>query len=236
MEGDQNESDNDYSWETPRKKLNTSLDTMGISAVHLHGVAPNSWASTAKNKLDRAVEVLKTSWDAYVVSTDQLASSESVNVILKLNKRHQSLIVCTIWWKRSWLPLRTLKRYRFWHLHQIHGPRRYRAEHFNVSEYLVRTASELKMVKGIFVKPVQEQGKVISQNTIDLVLSMYEDDEFSCQMPGGKDYVGIAKGIHKQKNLVLCNLREMDAAFKEKYLMLSLEFPNFPHFDQNGVN
>ena len=45
-----------------------------------------------------AVEVLKTSLsDAYVVSTDQLASSESVNVLfLKLNKRHQSFIVRTI--------------------------------------------------------------------------------------------------------------------------------------------
>ena len=45
MEGDQNESDveqnesdSDYSCETPRKKLNTSLDTMGISPAHLHGV------------------------------------------------------------------------------------------------------------------------------------------------------------------------------------------------------
>ena len=76
---EQNESDNDYSCKTPRKKLNTSLDTMGISPVHLHGVAQQSRASTAKNKLDRAVEVLETpSSDAYVVSTDQLASSESV--------------------------------------------------------------------------------------------------------------------------------------------------------------
>ena len=91
MEGDQNESDNDYSWETPRKKLNTSLDTMGISAVHLHVVAPNSWASTAKNKLDRAVEVLKTSSDAYVVSTDQLASSESVNVISETEQKAPEL-------------------------------------------------------------------------------------------------------------------------------------------------
>ena len=48
MEGDQNESDvehsesdNDYSCETPRKKLNTSLDTMIISPVHLHGVKDN---------------------------------------------------------------------------------------------------------------------------------------------------------------------------------------------------
>ena len=43
-------------------------------------------------------------------------------LFLKLNKRHQSLIVCTIWWRRSWLPLCILKGYRFWHLHQIHGP------------------------------------------------------------------------------------------------------------------
>ena len=48
----------------------------------LHGVAQHSRALTAKNKLDRAVEVLKTSLtDAYVVSTDQFASCESVNVI-----------------------------------------------------------------------------------------------------------------------------------------------------------
>ena len=56
MEGDQNESDveqnesdNDYSCETPRKKVNTSLDTMGISPVHLHGVDQHSRASTVKN-------------------------------------------------------------------------------------------------------------------------------------------------------------------------------------------
>ena len=53
---EQNESNNDYSCQTPRKKLNTSLDTMGISPDHLHGVAQHNQASTAKNKLDRAVE------------------------------------------------------------------------------------------------------------------------------------------------------------------------------------
>ena len=68
----------------------------------------------------------------------------------------------------------------------------YCAEHFNVSKYLVRTARELKKVKGILAKPAQKQGKVISRNTIDLLLSMYEDDEFSRQMPGKKDYVSIA--------------------------------------------
>ena len=89
---EQNESDNEYSCETPRKKLNTSLETMAISPVHLHGVAQHSRASTAKNKLDRAVEVLKTSLsDAYVVSTDQLAGSESVNVTSETEKKASEL-------------------------------------------------------------------------------------------------------------------------------------------------
>ena len=92
--------------------------------------------------------------------------------------------------------------------------RRYCAEHFNVSEYLVRTARELKKVKGILAKPAQKQGKVIFQNTIDLVLSMYEDDEFSRQMSGKKDYVSIAKGVHKQKRLIL--LRIINSSFKTK--------------------
>ena len=105
-------------------------------------------------------------------------------LFLNLNQRHQSLIVCTIWWKRSWLPLRTLKRYRFCTRFMIPSILCWT---FNVSEYLVRTARELKKVKGILAKPAQKQGKVISQNTIDLVLSMYEDDEFSRQMPGKKD-------------------------------------------------
>ena len=61
---------------------------MGISPVHLHGVAQHSQASTAKNKLDGAVEVLKTSLSgAYIVSADQLASSKYVNVIFETEQK-----------------------------------------------------------------------------------------------------------------------------------------------------
>ena len=170
------------------------------------------------------------------MSTDKIAGSQSVNVIFETEQNASELHRLHNLMKEKLTAATYSEKTQILALASDSWSRRCCAEHFNVSEYLARTASELKMVKGIFVKPVQEQGKVVSQNTIDLVLSMYEDDEFSCQMPGRKDYVGIAKGVHKQKNLVLCNLSEMDAAFKEKYLMLSLDFPNFPHFDQNGVN
>ena len=100
----------------------------------------------------------------------------------------------------------------------------------------MRTARELKKIKGIIAKPVQKQGKVTSQNTIDLELRMYEDGGFSRQMPGKKDYFSIAKGVHKQKRQyvnspsILCNLREMYAAFKEKYPNFELGFSKFCTF------
>ena len=76
----------------PRKKLNTSLNAMGISPVHLHGVAQHSQASTAKNKLDsRAVEVLTTS-DAYVVSIYYFFLSNNFHVYITnvCNKQNEN--------------------------------------------------------------------------------------------------------------------------------------------------
>ena len=198
---EQNESDNEYSCDTPRKKLNTSLDTTGISPVHLHCVAQHSRASTAKNKLDRAVE----------------------QKALELDGLHNLM-------KEKFTTTTYSEKIQILTLAPDSWSCQHCAEHFNVSEYLVRTPKELKKVKGILAKPAQKQGKVISQNTIDLVLSMYEDDEFSCQMPGKKDYVSIAKGVHKQKHLVLCTLREMYAAFKEKYPNVKLGFSKFCTF------
>ena len=70
-------------------------------------------------------------------------------------------------------------------------------------------------------KPAQKQGKVISQKTIDLVLSMYEDDEFSSQMPGEKDPVSTAKGVIN-RNLLFYATLELPS--RKKILMLSLVF------------
>ena len=169
---EQNESDNDYSCETPRKKLNTSLDTTGISPVHLHGLAQHSRASTAKNILDRAVEVLKPSLsDAYVVSTDQLASSESVNVISETEQKASELDRLHNLMKEKLTTATYSEKIQILTLAPDSSSCQYCAEHFNVSEYVVSTARELKKVKGILAKPAQKQGKVISQNTIVLCLA-----------------------------------------------------------------
>ena len=63
------------------------------------------------------------------------------------------------------------------------------AEFFTVSEYLVRSARELKKMKGILAEPDQIRGKMLSDSTLTLVTRFFEDDEYSRVMPGKKDFV-----------------------------------------------
>ena len=41
-------------------------------------------------------------------------------------------------------------------------------------------------------------------------------------MPGKKDYISIARNVHVQKRLILCNLTELYAEFKKKYTSLKV--------------
>ena len=50
--------------------------------------------------------------------------------------------------------------------------------------------------------------------TKELVQAFYDDDENSRTMPGAKDFVSIARNVHKQKRLLLCNINELYAKFK----------------------
>ena len=65
------------------------------------------------------------------------------------------------------------------------------------------------------------------QERTDLVHAFYEDDEYSRQLPGKKDYVSIQEGVHKQKQLVLCSLHELFVAFKERNSDVKIGFSKF---------
>ena len=43
-------------------------------------------------------------------------------------------------------------------------------------------------------------------------------------MPGKKDYISIARNVHVQKRLILCNLKELYAEFKQKYTDLKVRY------------
>ena len=105
--------------------------------------------------------------------------------------------------------------------------REYASKRFDVSEYLIWTARKLKKFGGILAKPAPKKSKTIPQETIDLVQSFFEDDEYSRQMPGKKDYLSIGRNVHKQKRLVLCDLSELYSAFRDKYPNIKIGFSKF---------
>ena len=63
------------------------------------------------------------------------------------------------------------------------------ADFFCVSEYLVRTAQNLKQQKGNLANPECNEVKKLSIEKVNEVIQFYEDDEFSHQMPGKKDCI-----------------------------------------------
>ena len=51
--------DNFLLYESPKKKINSSLESIGVSPINIHGVAQHSRASNAKGKLKKVLNVYK---------------------------------------------------------------------------------------------------------------------------------------------------------------------------------
>ena len=56
---------------------------------------------------------------------------------------------------------------------------------------------------------------------------LYEDDEYSRQLPGKKDLESIQEGDQKQKPLVLRNIHELFVAFKDRNPDAKIGFRKF---------
>ena len=103
-------------------------------------------------------------------------------------------------------------------------------QYFGVSAYLVKKARELKASDGILADPMLKKGKALAPSTVDAVLAFFEDDEISRPCPGKKDFVSVkvhGKREQKQKRLILLNLNEMYAQFKERHPQLKIGISKF---------
>ena len=221
-------SDDDFlQYESPRKKLNSTLESIGVSPVNIHGVAQHSRTSNAKDKLKKVLNVYKENISsAYNVSNVDIEEPPPIydrdtkNKAEELDRLHAAM-------KEKLITASNAEKLQILTLVPDSWSRKYCSQYFGVSEYLIRSARELKQRKGILAQASQKKGKAMAQETIDLVHAFYQDDEYSRQLPGKKDYVSIQKGVHKQKRLVLCNLHELFVAFKERNPNAKVGFSKF---------
>lgn len=101
---------------------------------------------------------------------------------------------------------------------------------FKASNYLVRKAKKLVDEKGILSTPNPKAGKSLQKETVEEVKHFYCCDTVSRQMPGMKDCVSVTidgKRLNVQKRLILSNLKEVFALFKEKYPEHQVGFSKF---------
>ena len=146
-------------YETPRKRLNKSLETVGVSPVNLHGALQHSRATSAKQKLDKVVDkYTSTIAEAYNVSKDVLDTSDSVFEqsdewkAAELERLHN---VMREKLKTASYP----EKIEILTLIPDKWSRDYASKQFDVGEYLIRTAHESKKVGGILAKHAPKKVK-----------------------------------------------------------------------------
>jgi hypothetical protein len=104
------------------------------------------------------------------------------------------------------------------------------SQEFQVSEHLVRITRALQETQGILPDLGKRRGQTISDETIQAVTEFYENNENSGICPGKKDCVSVNVGgikEHKQKRLILCNLKELYIHFKNTQPEHKIGFSKF---------
>ena len=98
---------------------------------------------------------------------------------------------------------------------------------FSITSYMARTARTLAEEKCILSLPQPKKGKNLSERNKSLVQDFYCNDEYSRVMQSKKDCLNIKKNTHVQKRLILCNLIELYANFKEQHSDIEIGYSTF---------
>ena len=171
-------SDDDFLlYESPKKKLNSTLESTGVSPVNIHGVNQHSHTSNAKGKLKKVLNVYKENisaaynvLDIEIEEPPPIYDRDTKNKAEELDRLHAAM-------KKKLVTTSNREKLQILTLVPDSWPRKYCSEYFGVSEYLIRSTRELKQRKGILAQPSQKKGKAMTHETIDLVHALYEDDD-----------------------------------------------------------
>lgn len=103
-------------------------------------------------------------------------------------------------------------------------------EHFQASTQMITVAKLLAAEKGILAMPEPKLGKRLETSIVEKVIEFYNSDDVSRIMAGKKNYVTVKENgnkIHKQKRLMLSNLRESYRFYKEQHPNFKVSFSKF---------
>ena len=212
-----------------RDVANTSLEQLAVSPLKTHSLSKQRKISEAKSKLGRACSsIVERVAAAIDVESDQLKRKDPhANIPISIQAKATDLDTLTYLMKEKLKTSDYKTKIQVLTLTPESWSPRQAAQFFEESEYSIRVARKLKEEKGILSVPNPRHGKTLSEDIRKVVVNFFEDDEFSRLMPGKKDYVSVGKNVHKQRRLLLCNLKELYSAFKERYPDAKVGFSKF---------
>ncbi len=196
--------------------MNESLGIFGISPLKTHSLSKKVQEAKVLEKLERSYEKQKETVADVLQSPVLGCSSPGSEREIRTKAADLDHLVGLMKEKLD-AGLSSREKIQLMTLAPASWSRQKVSQYFGVSEYIVREARALVEERGIIALPDQKKGSTLSDEVIQSVLAFYEDDEFSRMMPGGKDYVSLGNKVYKQKRLLLCNLDELYAAYKEKF-------------------
>ena len=210
--------------------MNKACSTLGISPVKVQTLSSSAKESILKNKVKKIAESVTSKLND---SFDLNISTEETSLVPQnyadLGRKYEELIIKlkdkmkTVTSTQEKINILSLLP-SSWSIQKIQNE-------FSVSQYLARQSKQLVKTSGILPQTGKKKpSHVIDENVIKCVQDFYQNDEHSRMMPGKKDCVSVrqadGKKINIQKRLILCNLKELYTAFKEKH-NLKIGFSKF---------
>ena len=131
-------SDDDFLlYESPKKKLNSTLESTGVSPVNIHGVAQHSHPSNAKGKLkkvlhmnNKKISVACNVYDKQIEELPPIYDRDTKNKAAELGRLHAAM-------KEELVTTSNTKKLQILTLNPDSWSRKYCSEYFLVSEYLI---------------------------------------------------------------------------------------------------
>ena len=172
--------------------INSSLELCSVSPLKLHGKSKATLKAEAQRKIMQTASVLLRHADNDSTSSlniiksgstaiDNLTQDEKEKIQHSDHLCHAIKNKIKSADKETTLQLLTLIP-DSWSIERAR-------KHLEISARQIRNARRLKKIQGILPRVEKKRGRALSQETKDLVVQFYQDEEFSRTMPGKKDCI-----------------------------------------------
>ena len=199
------------------------ISAHNASPFKLHGAGPSQKARMVSEKVQKlqepmretfatalgvdVAEVERTTNENSELANDMRQLLSSIRLQIELSTNYKDKIQLLTLIPKSWSVKKAV-------------------DFFCVTEYMVKKAVSLRDSQGILAVPKIYSRIRVSEETESAVRAMYEDDEYSRQLPGQKDCITV-DGVKVSKRLLLVKIEQLYRKFKDKHPDLKIGLSKF---------